>query len=104
MFRVGQEESSWITLNNEASSYYEALVPRYQYTRRHIPQDLIHHQRCCVVIYVISRAALETREIKRFELQVKCPILLSDMNKNGICPKIAVKFQSELQDVTCELT
>jgi len=39
MFRVVQEESPWTTLNSEASSYYEVLVPRYQYTLRNIPQD-----------------------------------------------------------------
>jgi len=39
MFRAVQEESSWTALNNEASRYYETLVPRYQYTRRHISQD-----------------------------------------------------------------
>jgi len=39
MFRAVQDESSWTTLNNKASRYYEALVPRYQYTRRHIQQE-----------------------------------------------------------------
>ena len=90
MFKAVQEEFSWTTLNNEASRYYETLVPRYQYTWRHIPQEWIHHQYCCVVMSVICRAALEKREIKRFELNVKCPTLLSGMNKNGICPKILV--------------
>jgi hypothetical protein len=90
MLRAVQEESSWTTLNNEASRYYETLVPRYQYTRRHIPQDWIIHQYYCVVMSATQTAALEKREIKRFELHVKCPTLLSGMNKNGICPKILV--------------
>ena len=47
---------------------------------------------------VIYSAAHEMREIKRLELHVKCPTLLPGMNKNGICTKILVNFQSELRD------
>ena len=44
------------------------------------------------------------RDIKRFELHVNCPTLLSRMNKNGICQKILVNAKANYKLVTCGLT